>query len=577
MKTLKLFSLFLLSFVLSHCGTTTPSEPDPSTIKVHQGLVALDLAQAKFYELAQENLSATPEQVLVMTAEWLNTQPNVASATWFDSTYIDITLKSGLRTLYAISRIGSDSLSLTRGGGGGGKRLVPTPEAKNTIENKSVLIYSPFVGPNSPPSLYDNGENLVLATKLRNSGKGVGITVLENDDCNVAATESFGNYGIVILDTHGVPDGFLTGEFITGLDWQFDTNDVAIKEKLDYVIDDGYNKIKKGYFRFCVFTNLANTIDWQKYLSKFSGSEYRLMATPTFINSLPPSPNTIIVGNMCYSGWNKVGKTFIQFEGAYDVQEPIKQAFVNKFPLGYYSYGTSDGLSAPVDNDFAKKMEDTLLRSLIIDGDSTGNAFLNSSNQEFTASQLGNTISPSLPFTHTGPVNYGFDNCVNVFTDTRDGKIYKAVCVGKQVWMAENLRYEAPGSTANYYGSFYLASDVQDICPKGWHVPSNTEWTQLFDELGGIAKAGGALKATSGWDPPNLGATNSSGFKALAGGFYHIQAGYGGEYSEAYFKTSSLDSNSHVMAIALHRANVHASITSNINAGDKISCRCLKD
>lgn len=575
-KIFKLLSLFALAFVFSQCGTTEPSMNSGIGNSVLQVTQILDTVQGKFYELAQSHLTSTPQEVLVMTADWAKSQPNVASATWFDSLYIDITMKSGLRTLFAISRIGNDSLCLTRGGGGGGRRLEPSVKANHTIVNKSVLIYSPFVGMYSQPRLYDFGEHSMLVNKLRHSGKGVSIKVLENDECNVAATESFGNYGVVILDTHGVPDGFLTGQMITGLSSRFDTDDVAIKEKLDYVIVDGYNKIKQGYFRFCNFRNIANVSDWQKYLSDFYELDYRLMATPTFIKSLPASSNTILVGNMCYSGWNNVGKTHIQFQGTYDVKEPIKQAFVGKFPLGYYSYGTADGLSEAVDNDFAKKMEDTLLSSLIIDGDSTGNAYLNSSNGEFTAAQLGDKVSPTLPFTHTGPADYSFDDCVNVLTDSRDGNIYKAVCIGNQVWMAENLRFNAPGSSNNSYGRFYDATATSNICPNGWHVPTVTEWTQLFDLFGGLDAAGGALKSKGTWDAPNTGATNSSGFTALPGGFYHAQAGYRGEYSEAYFSTSTLDATSRPQAITLHRSTKSVKIVT-ANPTDQVSCRCLKD
>lgn len=102
------------------------------------------------------------------------------------------------------------------------------------------------------------------------------------------------------------------------------------------------------------------------------------------------------------------------------------------------------------------------------------------------------------------------------------------------------------------------------------------EWLQLFDKFGGTDKAGGALKSTGSWDPPNLGATNLSGFTALPGGFYHAQAGYRGEYSEAWFSTSTLDTNSRPLAITLHRSNISVGIVP-ANPTDQVSCRCLKD
>ena len=151
------------------------------------------------------------------------------------------------------------------------------------------------------------------------------------------------------------------------------------------------------------------------------------------------------------------------------------------------------------------------------------------------------------------------------FTDTRDGNTYKTVTIGNQVWMAENLAYlpsvnmvadgseDAAGSyyyvygydgtnvtdakaTANYttYGVLYNwtaamngsasstsnPSTVQGVCPSGWHLPSDAEWTQLTDYLGGESVAGVKLKetGTTHWSSSNAEATNETGFTALPDG-----------------------------------------------------------
>ncbi|MBN1180690.1 MAG: hypothetical protein JXB49_00285 [Bacteroidales bacterium] len=149
------------------------------------------------------------------------------------------------------------------------------------------------------------------------------------------------------------------------------------------------------------------------------------------------------------------------------------------------------------------------------------------------------------------------------FIDSRDNTHYSAVKIGKQVWMAENLKYlPSVSDTSNksdtvpcyyvygYYGNFVadaklnpnyitrgvlynwsaasngeLIQDndtigVQGICPTGWHLPSISEWTELTDYLGGASVAGGKLKekGTAHWQTPNTGATNESGFTAIPGG-----------------------------------------------------------
>jgi len=149
------------------------------------------------------------------------------------------------------------------------------------------------------------------------------------------------------------------------------------------------------------------------------------------------------------------------------------------------------------------------------------------------------------------------------FTDSRDGNVYMTVKIGDQVWMAENLRYlpsvagPATGSetTPYYYVSGYQGTDtteakatsdyttygvlynwpaamagetgstanpsgIQGVCPSGWHLPSDAEWTELTDHLGGEKVAGGKLKqtGTSYWISPNIDATNETGFIALPAG-----------------------------------------------------------
>ncbi len=102
------------------------------------------------------------------------------------------------------------------------------------------------------------------------------------------------------------------------------------------------------------------------------------------------------------------------------------------------------------------------------------------------------------------------------FLDVRDNQTYRWVQIGGQVWMAQNLNYKVPKSSWCYlndsifcleYGRLYNWSSANSVCPQGWHLPSNEEWTKLTNVLG--SQAGDMLKEndTLHWLPPNDGAT----------------------------------------------------------------------
>ena len=102
------------------------------------------------------------------------------------------------------------------------------------------------------------------------------------------------------------------------------------------------------------------------------------------------------------------------------------------------------------------------------------------------------------------------------FKDSRDSKIYKGVKIGTQTWMAENLNYadsvktpslagsswcyDDDASNCTQYGRLYTWNAAMNACPEGWHLPDTTEWSILFNAVGGKSAAGIKLKSTSGWE-----------------------------------------------------------------------------
>jgi uncharacterized protein (TIGR02145 family) len=192
---------------------------------------------------------------------------------------------------------------------------------------------------------------------------------------------------------------------------------------------------------------------------------------------------------------------------------------------------------------------------------------------------------------------------------SHDGYDYSTVQIGDQCWFSENCRYlpvvspsSAHSDTSPYYYVYgYQGTDVgsakgmtnyetygvlynwpavmtEGICPSGWHIPSNGEWTQLSNFLGGEGVAGDAMKSTSGWYDNGNG-SNSSGFTGLPGGERSNGSVFSNIPHMGYFWSSSagLFNNS---PGAYRRALVAdwAGLDVNIppaNAG--YSARCVRD
>jgi uncharacterized protein (TIGR02145 family) len=81
------------------------------------------------------------------------------------------------------------------------------------------------------------------------------------------------------------------------------------------------------------------------------------------------------------------------------------------------------------------------------------------------------------------------------------------------------------------------STDTLNICPSGWHVPTDTEWTTLTTELGGESVAGGKMKSigTAYWNSPNTEATNESGFSGLPGGYRFYDGSFSNIKNVAFF------------------------------------------
>lgn len=229
------------------------------------------------------------------------------------------------------------------------------------------------------------------------------------------------------------------------------------------------------------------------------------------------------------------------------------------------------------------------------------------------------TVVVDIP-TESKTISFNFISCAD-----KDGNNYTIVETGTQTWMAENLKtthfadgveitlvenntswgdltptsiaycyYDNSSSYKNTYGGIYTwnaamngavssgnnPSGVQGVCPVGWHLPGDAEWTELVDYFGGVSVAGGKMKEVGAtlWDSPNTGATNESGFSALPGGYRNTNGNFLSMGNSAWFWSATRDNSGLGLPICYgliyNLADVERSL---YNRSGGFSVRCVKD
>ena len=196
--------------------------------------------------------------------------------------------------------------------------------------------------------------------------------------------------------------------------------------------------------------------------------------------------------------------------------------------------------------------------------------------------------------------------CQGQSTVTYQGYNYDLVAIGEQCWFAENLRSEhytngaaipgdlsdslwnvtSDGAQAIYnndtsnlavYGrlyNWYAVDDSRGVCPIGWHVPTDVEYTVLTDYLGGQNVAGDALKSAP-TDSPSWNGTNESGFSALAAGYRFPSGSFyqAGVHTDIWTSTLNSSASSWARIIWGHSAVSREAFDKDFG----FSVRCLKD
>ena len=227
----------------------------------------------------------------------------------------------------------------------------------------------------------------------------------------------------------------------------------------------------------------------------------------------------------------------------------------------------------------------------------------------------------SIPISDIDSINYTLDSnvCPSTVVDI-DGNIYNTVLIGNQCWMKENLKtlhyrngtsipnivspaqwpnflgacadYNDDSSSASVYGRLYngyAVANTQGLCPVGWHVPDDSEWNILVKVIDANSDtsciscvqsiiAGGALKeiGLAHWAMPNTGASNTSTFTGLPGGYRYDFGGYSGIGEYGFWWTSSQSSITDAYKRYLNYSDTNFIRSASIKYFG-FSVRCLKN
>jgi uncharacterized protein (TIGR02145 family) len=561
----KLQCLLLVVISFSACKKNGDGDDNNNDDAAANVAVILNMGQGAVAKY-QESLQANKDSIdaFLDMSKWVIQQPDVDHAIIGSMGLLEIYYKSGLTSIVSIEATDAAGNLLYRGGGNGdlkdNKRATSnfvnpkfkTTGEEHTINNKKVLVF------NTVSKEFYN-DQYPYVDELEDGNTKLQVTQVNNVAADLSVLSTFKDYGFIILNTHGMPQGFLVSSKVAQLNTPYkpDGQDFTNEEVRELFIEANGLPIEKFANRELLMAVVAIPLEDKKVVYM----KQAVIVTDRYIRNLPRLENAIVFGNYCYSGWTADGPT----------TNNMAEAFKSIGAVAYYGYAFPDGTSTYVPDEFAKKMEGFLINSLVQDGDSTGVAHLLSdllvqgtTDYQYVRPGLEVTMDmtrglmmqmivrpsppPFLDFLHFFDPRYRY-GC-GTLTDARDQEVYSIACIGDQQWMAENLRYNAPGSlvydnnNANLatYGRLYHFSTVtagagigsptspgpKGICPQGWHVPSKFDYDKLIvnlNAMGGTpATYGYLLKAKSTkWNIDSQAELdhplrNKTGFSALPSG-----------------------------------------------------------
>lgn len=379
-----------------------------------------------------------------------------------------------------------------------------------------------------------------------------------------------------------------------------DINDILDKKPTNnsFTLNDESYKIDKGFFQ-----KVNRTLNYNKASQSFAivlSSEFILY--DSIFNDFIGKGNVIAIG-INSSDLDKIKP------GTYILDDEFIQGTPNTFAAGvtlnYNSTNYSDEIEYELNDNFEGKLD---IKKIGEEYEITFNFVVEMDIRVkgFYKGKLQNAIPSNSPIGLNKNLSYGQ-------VKGQDGYNYATIKIGTQEWMAENLKTSiyANGdsiskldqsqwktSTIGYYDysefkidnnrfygklyNWYAVNDQRNLCPTGWHIPTNDDWNQLIEFLGGEEIAGRKLKSAQSYFGFGVyDANNSSGFSALPAGKFYDYYGttdltFNLMHSDAYFWSSTQNSSKEASYIHL-TSDVNGVYQDKTIKNYGFSVRCIKD
>ncbi len=365
-KTITLSILIIcLLLVVWSCNEEGPNEPNPNQPteeKLANNLAVLSGAGSVY----KETLLATQDSISALDAmgQWIVEQESVKEAYYYGLNTVEIYFKNGLRSSILLIPTDEDGHHLLRGGGAANHlsefNFNAQVNSTKKIKNNKVLVLNPY---SKEFKLDDYSHELEL---FEGGSEKFHVTVVRDENVGLDDVNSFSDYGFIILNTHGLPNGFMVGT-----DYDLPEPELGKELRSDEIL----NVVKlNGNLPTEKIEN--GELELASLLTTYRGDvtqDHQFFVTEQYIrNSSLDLKDAVLFGNHCYSGHTADGPTI----------NNMSEAWRSKGLATYYGYSFKSGHGHTVDTEFADEMEDLLIINLVKNNDTTGVAHLKSNTLE---------------------------------------------------------------------------------------------------------------------------------------------------------------------------------------------------